>query len=140
CDSLVIRTTTYAGTDTIRVQAETCDPAAAGTTITVRPGMPCDTVVETTTILVPTLTRRATIEICGQGSPVTDTLRFTSSFGCDGLVFRPTTFRRIFAQREGFFERCAGEDAGGCGVLAAQGGNPPFLVPPNGGPFMAGQA
>jgi gliding motility-associated-like protein len=140
CDSLVIRTTTYAGTDTIRVQAETCDPAAAGTTITVRPGMPCDTVVETTTILVPTLTRRDTIEICGQGSPVTDTLRFTSSFGCDSLVFRTTIFKRIFAQLEGIFETCAGDDDGAIEVLAVQGGKPPFLASLNGGPFMAGQA
>ena len=140
CDSLVIRTATFAGVDTIRVLAETCDPAAAGTTIAVRPGMPCDSVVETTTILVPTLTRRDTIETCGEGSAVTDTLRFTSSFGCDSLVFRTTIFRRILAQLEGFFETCAGDDDGAIELVAVQGGIPPYSASLNGGTFTEGQA
>jgi gliding motility-associated-like protein len=139
CDSLVIRTTAYAGVDTIRVQAETCDPASAGITITVRPGMPCDTLVQTTTVLVPTLTRRDTIEACGRGAPLTDTLRFTSSFGCDSLVYRTTIFNPLDPVVNLTDESCAGDADGSIQVVSVTGGTPPFSASLNNGPFIDGQ-
>lgn len=139
CDSLVIRMTSYAGADTLRIQSETCDPAAAGTTVTVRPGMPCDTVVETITLLVQTLTRRDTIDACGRGSPVTDTLRFTTSFGCDSLVFRTTIFNPLDPDLALIDESCAGLADGSITLIAIRGGTPPYLASLDGGPFTAGQ-
>ncbi|MCO6479269.1 MAG: hypothetical protein J5I94_21720, partial [Phaeodactylibacter sp.] len=93
CDSLVSVTVGFFTVDTIRVTAQTCDPALAGLdTVALLSFTGCDSIVVTETFLVLADTTFRTDTSCDPNQVGLDTLFLQNVAGCDSLVITETVF------------------------------------------------
>ncbi|RMG79297.1 MAG: hypothetical protein D6714_16670, partial [Bacteroidetes bacterium] len=79
--------------DTFFNNFTTCDPALAGVDTTVFQTSLCDSVVITTTTLLPSHIEFFSAVTCDSASAGTDTLLLSNQFGCDSIVITETTFQ-----------------------------------------------
>lgn len=74
------------GSDTLRIDAQTCDPLLAGSD-TLVVGIPgCESVTITRTVLLPSDTLTMELQVCDPAQAGSDTLVLQNSGGCDSLV------------------------------------------------------
>ncbi len=81
------------GADTLLIDNTTCDPSLAGTTVqTLTNQFGCDSVVITTTLLLPTDTVLLSRTTCDSAAVGVFTQSLTNQFGCDSVVITTVTF------------------------------------------------
>ena len=79
-------------TDTTNVAAGTCDPGQVGVTLQLFTNeFGCDSLVITSTMLLPADTTNVAATTCDPGQVGITLQLFTNEFGCDSLVFTTTS-------------------------------------------------
>jgi len=126
CDSLVTITTLYVQVDTQYVSLSTCDAQQSGVVVDVLSGPLCDTVRITTTTWIPSSSSRDTVDICGPGAAMSDTLFLQNAAGCDSLVIRLSRYHELLADWFLRNESCADRQDGSITITQVLGGLMPL--------------
>jgi len=140
CDSVLTRSITWVGTDTIWVARTSCDSAQVGVFVNVWPmaGAPCDSVVvEIVSWAAQALTVLPEMIRCEDVGPAADTLLLTASTGCDSLVIRPYVYTSLQGVPEALHEGCAGAADGQLALTVLIGSAPPWEYRLDAGPWQS---